>query len=72
MPGDELEYEPLFIKFLIDENMKNYYQIHDWIRRITTPYASQEFTYKTSDAYDDKTPYDPRDNKGLPVRGNTQ
>ena len=63
-PGDELYYEPLFIRFLIDENMKNYYQIHDWIRRITTPYASQEFTYNTLDDWvDDRTPYEPRDRK---------
>ena len=67
-PGDELYYEPLFIRFLIDENMKNYYQIHDWIRRITTPYASQEFTYNTlDDAVDDRTPYAPRDIKNLGV-----
>ena len=67
-PGDELYYEPLFIRFLIDENLKNYYQIHDWIRRITTPYASQEFTYNTlDDAADDRIPYAPRDvkNKGV-------
>ena len=44
-PGDELYYEPLFIKFLVDENMKNYYQVHDWIREITTPYSSKEFTF---------------------------
>ena len=44
-PGDELNYEPLFIRFLVDENMKNYYQVHDWIRRIATPVEQREFTY---------------------------
>lgn len=44
-PGDELKYEDLFIKFLVDENMKNYYQVHDWMREITTPYSSKEFGY---------------------------
>lgn len=44
-PGDELYYEPLYIKFLVDENMKNYYQVHDWIREITTPYSSREFQF---------------------------
>ena len=44
-PGDELYYEPLTLKFLIDENMKNYYQVHDWIREITTPYSAREFEY---------------------------
>lgn len=72
-PGDELYYEPLFIKFLIDENMKNYYQVHDWIRRITTPFASQEFTYNTGDdATDDKVPYAPRDIRDLPKWGENQ
>lgn len=44
-PGDELEYEELYIKFLIDENMKNYHQVHDWMREITTPYSSREFAF---------------------------
>ena len=44
-PGDELTYEDLNIKFLVDENMKNYYQVHDWMREITTPYSSKEFGY---------------------------
>ena len=44
-PGDELNYEPLFIRFLVDENMKNYYQVHDWIRRIATPVEQKEFTF---------------------------
>lgn len=44
-PGDELYYEPLTIRFLVDENMKNYYQCHDWIRKITTPVHNDEFTY---------------------------
>ena len=26
-PGDELYYEDLFIRFLVDENMKNWYQV---------------------------------------------
>ena len=45
MPGDELDYEPLFIRFLVDENMKNWYQCHDWMRNIATPVSQTEFTY---------------------------
>lgn len=72
-PGDELYYEPLFIRFLIDENMKNYYQVHDWIRRICTPVSSQEFTYNTQDdAADDRRPYNPRDKMNLPTWGDNQ
>ena len=71
-PGDELYYEPLFLKFLIDENMKNYYQVHDWIRRITTPVVSQEFTYNTGYDDDDKRPNYYRDRKNMPVWGDNQ
>jgi len=44
-PGDELYYEDLYIRFLVDENMKNWYQVHDWMREIATPYSSKEFKY---------------------------
>ena len=44
-PGDELYYEDLKIRFLVDENMKNWYQCHDWMRGIATPYSSKEFHY---------------------------
>jgi hypothetical protein len=44
-PGDELYYEDLYIKFLVDENMKNWYQVHDWMREIATPVSEREFTY---------------------------
>ena len=72
-PGDELMYEPLYVRFLIDENMKNYYQVHDWIRRITTPFASQEFTYNTQDdGADDRIPNTIRDSKGLGIWGDNQ
>ena len=44
-PGDELYYEDLYIKFLVDENMKNWYQVHDWMREIATPVTDREFKY---------------------------
>ena len=45
-PGDEIEYEPLALRFLVDENMKNYYQVHNWMRTINTPKSSREFYFK--------------------------
>ena len=45
-PGDELVYEDLFLRFLVDENMKNWYQVSNWMREIATPYSSSEFRYK--------------------------
>ena len=46
MPGDELMYSPLIVRFLVDENMKNWYQVHDWMRKIAPPYSQKEFTYE--------------------------
>ena len=45
VPGDELEYEPLSLRFLVDENLKNYYQVHNWMRGIAAPKSSKEFTF---------------------------
>ena len=48
-PGDELYYQDLYIKFLVDENMKNWQQVHDWMREIATPVAASEFGYSRGD-----------------------
>ena len=52
-PGDELYYQDLYIKFLVDENMKNWYQVHDWMREIATPVSSDEFEYSRGDLRSD-------------------
>ena len=44
-PGDELQYDDLFIRFLVDENMKNWYQVANWMREIATPYSTEEFKF---------------------------
>jgi len=44
-PGDELAYEDLYLRFLVDENMKNWYQVANWMREIATPYSTTEFRY---------------------------
>lgn len=44
-PGDEVQYEKLYIRFLVDENMKNWSQVHDWIREMGTPVSDCEFGY---------------------------
>lgn len=66
-PGDELDYEPLSLRFLIDENMKNFYQVHDWIRKITTPYSAEEFTYDRNDL---KSPHKSRSISDLSQKNN--
>ena len=57
-PGDELYYEDLVLTFLVDENMKNWQQVHDWMREITTPYSEKEFKYNRgtiASQYNDRT-----------------
>ena len=44
-PGDELNYEDLYLRFMVDENMKNWYQVANWMREIATPYSTKEFKY---------------------------
>ena len=44
-PGDELQYEDLYLRFLVDENMKNWYQVANWMREIATPFSNTEFRY---------------------------
>tara|TARA_B100000427_G_scaffold232558_1_gene195662 strand:- start:792 stop:1388 length:597 start_codon:yes stop_codon:yes gene_type:complete len=37
VPGDELYYEDLSVRFLVDEEMKNYLEIHDWLTTLGFP-----------------------------------
>lgn len=41
-PGDELNYGELQIKFMVDEDLKNYNEIYQWVRYISNP-DSNEF-----------------------------
>ena len=36
-PGDEVNFEELSIRFVVDENLKNWLSIYDWIRALGTP-----------------------------------
>lgn len=60
-PGDELDYQELQLSFLIDENMKNWYQVHDWMREIATPKSSKEFQYKRGEVESDNPNTKPSD-----------
>ena len=54
-PGDQLEFSDFTLRFLIDEDIKNYMQIQNWMRGLGFPealtevYAEQQ---KRSDLYD--------------------
>lgn len=42
-PGNELNYGPLNISFLLDENWNNFLEIHNWLRGIAGPENDQEY-----------------------------
>ena len=48
-PGDEIQYEDLYLRFLVDENMKTWYQAANWMREIATPFSTEEFKYNRGD-----------------------
>lgn len=37
VPGNKLTFEPLQISFLVDEELKSWLGIHDWLRGLTNP-----------------------------------
>jgi len=43
VPGNKLEYEDLQIKFLIDEDYKSWFDVHDWIRGMAFPTGFDEY-----------------------------
>ena len=43
VPGDKIEYEPLDISFLVDEDYRSWFTVHDWIRGITFPTSFEEY-----------------------------
>ena len=62
VPGDKLTYSDFNLRFLIDENMENYLEVHKWLRGLGYPADVNEFaTLKTDDRYfpspNSKSPY---------------
>ena len=43
IPGDKLSYQSLDISFLVDENLNNYKEIHDWILGLGFPSNHTQF-----------------------------
>ena len=44
--GDEVTFEELSIKFIVDENMKNWLSIYDWIIGLGFPTTEGQAKYK--------------------------
>ena len=43
LPGDKVTYQDLAISFLVDENLNNYKEIHDWIIGLGFPQNHTQF-----------------------------
>ena len=43
-PGDKVTYQELSISFLVDENLENYKEIHDWIIGLGFPQNHTQFS----------------------------
>lgn len=44
IPGDKLVYGELNVSFLVDENLNNYKELHDWMTGLGFPEKHQQFT----------------------------
>ena len=44
IPGDKVTYSSLEVSFLVDENLNNYKEIHDWITGIGFPQDHKQFS----------------------------
>jgi hypothetical protein len=49
VPGDEVTYEDFTMNFLVDEDLKNYMVIHNWITGLGTPENFKQFRDLTKD-----------------------
>jgi hypothetical protein len=43
VPGDRLTYDALTLEFLVDEDMKNYLAVHNWIVALGFPQTYQQY-----------------------------
>ena len=49
IPGEKLEYGDLSIRFLVDEQLKNYVAVHKWLTGLGFPETPQQFIDQTTD-----------------------
>ena len=43
IPGDKISYSPLDLSFIVDENLNNYKEIHDWLLGLGFPQNYTQF-----------------------------
>ena len=59
--GDKVQYGEFTIRFLVNEDMSNYIEIHDWIKEIGVPYGGEDWgrvTNKPTSFRDSKRTYE--------------
>ena len=49
-PGDKLRYEPLTLRFRVDEDLKNYMEIHNWMVSLGYPESFAQAAYRSEAA----------------------
>ena len=47
--GDKLTYDQFSMTFLVDEKMKNFIELHDWLINMAAPQKTSQFMARTSD-----------------------
>ena len=47
--GDKLTYDQFSMTFLVDEKLKNYIELHDWLVNMAAPQNQDQFGARTSD-----------------------
>lgn len=50
--GNKLQYEDLLIEFIVDEDLRNWFEIHDWIRGLAPAETFNEYTDLTTEKKD--------------------
>ena len=50
VPGEKLTFGDLTVRFLVDENLKNYMAVHNWLKGIGFPETPQQFKDQTTDS----------------------
>ena len=43
VPGEKLDYQDLMVRFLVDEDLKNYMAIHNWMTGLGFPESTKDF-----------------------------
>jgi len=54
-PGDKIQFDDFNLRFIVDEDLKNYLEVQNWIRGLGYPGRVERRNIKTQDIYSDGT-----------------